>query len=62
MMRYWCVEHVDTDDGVADHEEDGSDEHDPLSRHPGPPNCGGEPEDVDWDTNREERINQTSLE
>ena len=62
MMRDWSVEHVDTDDAVADHEEDGPDKHDPASRHPGLPDGCCEPEDVDWDTNREERINQTSLE
>ena len=61
MIRDSGVEHVDADDGVTDHEEESSEKHDPVSRHPGPPDCGGEPEDVDRDSNREKRINQTSL-
>ena len=62
MVRHRGVEHVDTDDAVADHEEEGPDEHDPVARHPGPPDSGGQPEDVDWDSNREDWIFQTRLE
>ena len=61
MLRHRGVEHVDADDAVADHEEDGSEEHDPLSGHAGPPDGGGEPEDVDWDTHREDRLDQAGL-
>ena len=61
MVRHRSVKHVDTDDRVADHEEDGPDKHDPLSGHPGPPDRGGQPEDVDWDTKREDRIYQAGL-
>ena len=62
MLRYRGVEHVDTDDAVAGHKEEGPDEHDPVPRHPGPPDCGGQPEDVDWNPNRQDWIYQTGLE
>ena len=62
MTRHRSVEHVDTDDAVADHEEDGPDEHEPASRHPGPPDSCCEPEDVDGDTNSQDRVHQASLE
>ena len=34
MMRDRSVEHVDADDGVADHEEDSAEEHSPVPANP----------------------------
>ena len=43
MVRDRGVEHVDADEGVADHEEDRANEHGPLSGHSGPPNLHVKP-------------------